>query len=100
MSRTHKKMNYPSFDRHLARELRSKSFRKAYEEEYIRLATAYQIMRERRRRGLTQRALAKRLGTTQSAVARIEQGKQNLTVDMLAKIAKGLNRRLEIELVR
>lgn len=44
--------------------------------------------------GLTQKDLAKKLNTTQSAIARIESGKQNVTADMLKKISKALGRNL------
>ena len=37
----------------------------------------------RRHKGLTQAELAKLLATSQSAVARIEQGQQNLSLDCL-----------------
>jgi UDP-N-acetylglucosamine 1-carboxyvinyltransferase len=45
----------------------------------------------RRQHGLTQHDLADSLGTSQSAVARIEQGKQNLSLDMVARIGKSLD---------
>lgn len=48
----------------------------------------------REAQGLTQTALAKKLNTTQSAVARIESGKQNVTSDMIRKIGKALNKNL------
>lgn len=92
-----KKIKYPSFGRHLAAELRSKSLRKAYEKEYARLAIAYEIVQARKQKRMTQSALAKRLGTTQSAIARIEQGRQNVTVGMLAEIAKIFDRKLQIQ---
>jgi UDP-N-acetylglucosamine 1-carboxyvinyltransferase len=43
---------------------------------------------------ITQGALAKKIKTTQSAIARIESGKQNISVDMVKKISKALNRNL------
>lgn len=43
---------------------------------------------------MTQSALAKKLGTTQSAVARMESGKQNISTAMLRKISKALNKNL------
>lgn len=46
----------------------------------------------RQERGLTQEQFAAKLGTTQSAVARIERGEQNLSTEMLAKISDALNR--------
>lgn len=48
----------------------------------------------RETKGITQSALAKLLKTTQSAVARIESGKQNVSADMLRKISKALNKNL------
>src|ERR687889_398424 len=44
----------------------------------------------RRHRGLTQQQLAERLGTSQSAVARIEQGGQNLTLELLGRLPEAL----------
>jgi UDP-N-acetylglucosamine 1-carboxyvinyltransferase len=45
----------------------------------------------RRHKGMTQSDLAELLGTSQGAVTRIEQGKQNLSLDMLAKIGDALD---------
>src|SRR3989344_1958025 len=44
----------------------------------------------RKQRGMTQQELATQLGTSQSAVNRMESGKQNLSVEMLRKISKAL----------
>lgn len=44
--------------------------------------------------GLTQTTLANKIGTTQSAVARMESGRQNISTDMLAKISKALGKNL------
>jgi UDP-N-acetylglucosamine 1-carboxyvinyltransferase len=48
----------------------------------------------RETQGLTQADLAKLLKTTQSAIARIESGKQNVSADMLAKLGKALKKNL------
>src|SRR5690606_13263387 len=45
----------------------------------------------RKHRGLTQTQLADLLGTSQSAVNRIERGAQNLSVDMLNRISEALD---------
>ena len=45
----------------------------------------------RKHRGLTQNQLADLLGTSQSAVNRIEQGQQNLSLEMLARIGEALD---------
>jgi len=51
----------------------------------------YQIRKDR---GLTQSEFAKQLKTSQSAVNRIEHGRQNLSIDMLARISDVLNKPL------
>ncbi len=44
--------------------------------------------------GLTQTELAKKLKTTQSAIARLESGTQNVSTDMVKKISKALGKNL------
>ncbi len=48
----------------------------------------------REAQGLTQSDLAKKIGTTQSAIARMETGKQNISADMLKKLGIALKRNL------
>ena len=45
----------------------------------------------RKQRGLTQQELADVLGTSQSAVHRIESGGQNLSLEMINRIATALD---------
>ncbi len=52
------------------------------------------IKKLRQRRGLTQKEFSEVLDTSQSAVARIEAGKQNLTTNKLDTISEALNRRV------
>ncbi|HSX28174.1 MAG TPA: UDP-N-acetylglucosamine 1-carboxyvinyltransferase [Candidatus Saccharimonadales bacterium] len=48
----------------------------------------------RHERGLTQKELADQLGTSQSAINRIENGGQNLSMEMLARISDVLNQEI------
>ena len=59
-----------------------------------------QIMKARRKAGLTQAGLAKRLRTRQSNISRLEQGVYNPTLGMLAKIAKALKADLKVKFVK
>ncbi len=45
----------------------------------------------RKHRGLTQHQLAEKLGTSQSAINRIEKGHQNLSLEMLARIGAAVD---------
>ena len=52
------------------------------------------IAQIRQDRGLTQAEFAKRLSTSQSAVNRIEHGKQNVSIETLGRISDVLNKQL------
>jgi UDP-N-acetylglucosamine 1-carboxyvinyltransferase len=54
----------------------------------------HRIADVRETEGITQSELAKKLKTTQSAIARIESGKQNVSADMLRRIGKALGKNL------
>lgn len=78
--------------------LKDKEFRKEYDKLETEFALIEAIIRKRLEEGLTQAELARKLGTKQSAIARLESGTYNPTVEMLEKIAKALNARLKISL--
>ncbi len=100
MKNKNKKIVYLSFERYLAQQMKNKEFREAYEEEGQRLEIAYQILKLRKQRKLSQKELAHKLNTTQSVIARMEAGRQNFTTDTLQKISSVFNRKLKIEFVR
>lgn len=52
------------------------------------------ISQTRKEQGLTQSDFAQRMNTSQSAIARIESGKQNLSLDMLFRISEALGREI------
>ena len=67
--------------------------------DLARLQIATQIARLRERAGLSQAALADRIGTKQAGVARMERRDfQNYTLVTLAKIAAAIGGRLEVRL--
>ena len=69
----------------------------ALEEEFA-LATA--LIKARADAGLTQEELAQRMGTTQSAIARLEGGKSRPSTTTLAKVAKATGTRLRVSFER
>ncbi|MEK7211968.1 MAG: helix-turn-helix transcriptional regulator [Patescibacteria group bacterium] len=85
-----------SFEEHLKEELKDPKFKKYFNEYGKQLEIAYAIFQLRKREGISQAELAKKIGTKQSDVARMEAGEQNFTTEMLQKIATALNRNLKI----
>ena len=82
-------------------ELRSdRELNALYQRELARLQIANQIAMLRERRGLSQAALARRIGTKQEGVARMERNNyRGYTMKTLAKVATALSAQLEVRLV-
>jgi predicted transcriptional regulator len=79
-------------------ELKDENFRKGYESLGPKYNIVKQIIHERFMQTITQKELAKRTGIRQSNISRLENGNCNPSVDFLQKVAKGLGKKLYIEL--
>ncbi len=78
----------------------NRALRMLYERELTRLQLANEIAKLREERKLSQAELARRIGTHQSAIARMEQSTyRGYTVATLAKIAAAAGKRLEVRFV-
>ena len=87
------------FRRRLRDERRNPEFAAGYAAELQRLRIARQIATARRAAGLTQAVLARRMGTAQPTIARLERGDyRGYSVATLAKAARALGCRLRVEL--
>jgi ribosome-binding protein aMBF1 (putative translation factor) len=71
--------------------------------EYDRLGPIFAVVGEmveaRQIAGLTQAEIAKRMGTSQSVIARLENARHMPTFDMVARYAAAIGRRIDIHLV-
>jgi transcriptional regulator with XRE-family HTH domain len=73
-------------------------------QHYNELAPAYRLVSElleqRKRLGITQKELAKRMGTSQSVVSRLESGEfLNVTLRTLSRMARVLDCSLQMDLI-
>lgn len=82
----------------LIKKMKDPIFVKEYEKAGPVMLIAVLISSARESKGVSQAELARMLGTTQSVISRIENGNQNLSVQMLAKIASVLGCRLLIDM--
>lgn len=80
--------------------LKNKKIRAAYNALDAEFAVAKLIIEQRERKGLTQAALARKVGTKQSAIARLESGSYNPTVLFISKVARALDSRLLMSLLQ
>lgn len=76
-------------------------FAAAYDELALEYQVIDQLLRARSRAGLTQDAVAQRMGTTKSAISRLERaGKHAPSLAMLQRYAQAVGCELRIQLVK
>ncbi len=94
-----KKGRATPLDLKLGKELKSPAFKKAFQRELSRTRLADQITNLREKLRLTQSELARKVGTTQSGIARIENPNYtNYSLKTLEKVAHALGARLVVGL--
>jgi len=81
---------------YLKEQLRDSVFKKHYDYYGKQLEIAHQILQLRKKKHMSQAKLAKKIGTKQSNIARMEAGNQNFSVDTLQKLAGALGSDLKI----
>ncbi|MEA1962826.1 MAG: helix-turn-helix transcriptional regulator [Patescibacteria group bacterium] len=85
-----------NFSKIIEEEMKDPKFRKGVELEMKKLEMSLAIINLRKKKKISQAKLAEKIGMKQSAVGRIEAGKQNLTIETLQKIAFALNKELVV----
>ncbi|NCD11106.1 MAG: XRE family transcriptional regulator [Epsilonproteobacteria bacterium] len=85
------------FQKHLTESLKDDSFKEAYDKKDLRFKVIDILVGLRIQYKLTQAELAKRLGTTQTVISRIENGSVNVGIDFLQKVANAFDKKIEIK---
>ncbi len=88
-----------SWEQFVARQLRDRPFREAFEKETARLEVGIQVATLRERRGLWQTQLAALVQTSAPAISRLERGTVSPTLQTLDRVARALDARLEVRLM-
>lgn len=87
--------NY-SWEEHKKELLKDPEFCRELEDCGPELELAHEIIKARLRANLTQSELAKKAGTSQVVISRLENGRMNPSVYLLKRIAKALGKTLNI----
>src|SRR5438093_12789735 len=83
----------------LKNDLRDPKFRAEWERTALARAIASEVIAYRVEQGLSQTALAERLGMKQPAVARLEAGDVTPTIETLQRLVRVLDREIVIDVV-
>jgi transcriptional regulator with XRE-family HTH domain len=79
--------------------MRDPEFRKEYDKADEEFAIIEALIRARAKAKLSQADVAKRIGTTQSAIARLEGGRVSPSLSTLRRYAEATGTRLQVDLV-
>ncbi|MFA6788756.1 MAG: helix-turn-helix transcriptional regulator [Arcobacteraceae bacterium] len=83
------------FRKHLKESLKDEEFKTAYEDKELRYKVVDILVGIRIQYKLSQAELAKKLGTTQAVISRVENGSVNIGIDFLQKVANTFNKKLD-----
>lgn len=92
-----KKQN--SYNDYLEQQLKNPDFKKEWDKGEATYQVTRELIRARLQSNLSQRDLAKKAGTTQAVISRIENMNTNPSVDLLQRLAASMGRKLEIKFV-
>lgn len=87
-----------TFQDHLKESLKNPEFRKIWEESDAEYLLAKALIEVRLKKKFSQRDLAKKIGTSQAAISRIESMQGNPSLSLLKRIAHALDTKLQISL--
>jgi len=87
------------FQELLTEELKDPQFQQEWDNLELRYAIIKQLVKLRNSYNLSQTQLAKKIGTTQSVISRIENGSVNIGIDFLEKVAKAFNKKVELHII-
>ena len=87
------------FRKHLNKSLEDETFKKEWDNLELRYAVVEQLIKLRNAYDLSQTELAKKIGTTQAVISRVENGTVNVGIDFLAKVAKAFDKKIEINII-
>ena len=96
-----RKMGLGRLEEVLKKDLKDPKFRRRFEREKRGLFLAYRILKLREKLGLSQKEVARRMRTSQQAVARLESGSyEGFTLKTLENVAEALGAELVVDLKR
>lgn len=78
--------------------LKDPEFKKEYDALELEYSIIAQVIQKRLDKGLSQKQLADKMGTKQSAISRLEGGNSNPSVAFLEKVSKALGGKLQISI--
>ena len=86
-------------DDYITEQLQDEEFKKEYENIQPELDIIRAIVNARTSQNLTQKQLSERTGINQADISKLENGTRNPTINLLKRLAEGMDMILKIEFI-
>ena len=87
------------FDQFLEERLQDEEFKREYENIQPEMNVIRALVEARNSQNLTQKELAERTGINQADISKLENGTRNPSINLLKRLAEGMDMVLKIEFV-
>ena len=84
------------FTKYLNKQLKNKEFKEEWDSMELRYQFIQKLIELREENKISQSQLAKKIGTTQAVISRIESGSVNVGIDMIQRIAAAFGRTAKV----
>lgn len=91
-------MKLLTFDQYFKNSLKDPEFKKLWEESEPKYQLSRQIIKKRLKKKMSQGELAKKSGTTQAVISRLENSTFNPTIELLERVSAGLGSKLTLSI--
>ncbi len=82
-----------------AESMKDPEFKKNWDDLEVEFQIINALILQRSKMKMTQKQLAKKIGTDQATLSRLESGKLNPSIEFLKRVAKALDKKLEVSFV-
>ena len=91
-------MKLLTFDQYFTNSLKDPEFKNLWEKSEPKYQLSRQIIKKRLAKKMSQQELAKKSGTTQAVISRLENSTFNPSLELLERISFGLGSKLNVQI--
>ena len=92
-------MKYITFEKALEQNLKNPQFKKAYDALEVEFQIIHDVLKKRIEQDMSQKELAKKIGSDQAVISRLESGNYNPSIKFLKRVAKAVGGQLKVTII-
>lgn len=93
------KLKFIDFDDFHKEQMKDPEYKKHYDDLEVEFQIINDILRKRIEKDMTQKDLAKKIGSDQATLSRLESGDYNPSIKFLKRVAKALGGQLKVTII-